>query len=222
MTEESSLHTGHRQRMREKLLSYGSDVMQSHELLEMLLFHSLRQGDTNPVAHRILESHPNVALGITDSYELTDVEGVGKNTANLLRVSTDTVLATLTESLKRAPMESEFTRKQFLWLWSRTRPDKRVAILLLDEKDRFVECRPLNISESRLPRGYARAIICALERTKATKVVLCHNHKTNVKTPSVEDIYLTGYLKKAITEKGYSLIAHYIITDTDCVDCPFD
>ena len=39
MTEESLIHKGHRQRMRDKLLSYGSEVMQSYELLEMLLFY---------------------------------------------------------------------------------------------------------------------------------------------------------------------------------------
>ena len=208
--------------MRERYEKNGADSFELHQLLEMLLFHSLRQGDTNPTAHRILEKHPRIAVGIADSHELTDVDGVGKNTANLLHISTDTVITALTENLKRAPMDSEFAKKQFLWLWTRIRPDKRVAILLLDDKNRFVECRPLNISESRLPRSYARSIVCALEKTGAKRVVLCHNHKSNVKSPSVEDIYLTGYLKRVITDKGCSLIAHYIITDTDCVDCPID
>ena len=54
MTEESSLHTGHRQRMREKLLSYGSDVMQSHELLEMLLYYVIPYKNTNPIAKRLI------------------------------------------------------------------------------------------------------------------------------------------------------------------------
>jgi len=50
--------------------------------------------------------------------------------------------------------------------------------------------------------------------------VLCHNHTNNEKSPSVEDIYLTGYLKKALSEKDFSLLAHYIITGTDCIECP--
>ena len=220
--EDKNVHKHHRQRMKAKYEKNGADAFLLHQLLEMLLFHSLRQGDTNPIAHKLLDSHPDLSMGITDPNDLTDVEGVGKNTANLLCISADTVITVLLESLKKAPMSSEFTVKQFMWLWFKIRSDKRVAILLLDSKNRFVECRSLNISESRLPRSYARAINCALEKTGAVKAVLCHNHKNNEKSPSVEDIYLTGYLKNALEDKGYELMSHYIITDTDCIECPVD
>lgn len=208
--------------MRERYERNGADVFELHQLLEMLLFHSLRQSDTNPLAHRILDSHPGVAFGTTASCELTDVEGVGENTANLLRISTDTVLSVLTEGIKKSPMDSEFTKKQFLWLWFKTRPEKRVALLILDSKDRFVECRALNISDSHLPRSYARSILCALEKYGAKRAVLCHNHRNGDRSPSVEDIYLTAYLKDALDKKGCSLLAHYIVAGNDCVECPIN
>ncbi len=218
--QKINVHKNHRKRIRERYEKNGADAFELHQLMEMLLFHSLRQGDTNPIAHKILDAHPDVAFGITDSYELTDVEGVGKNTANLLRISTDTVLTVLTEGLKKAPMDGEFTRKQFMWLWFRTRPEKRVAVLLLDSKNRFLECKALNISDSRLPRSYERSIVCALKKHGAVSAVLCHNHRNCEKSPSIEDIYLTAYLKNALEKKGFSLMAHYIVTGNDCVECP--
>ena len=54
MTEESLIHKGHRQRMRDKLLTYGSKVMQSYELLEMLLFYVIPYKNTNPTAKRLI------------------------------------------------------------------------------------------------------------------------------------------------------------------------
>ena len=41
---------GHRARMREKLLSRGSDALADYELLEMLLFFAMPKGDTKPLA----------------------------------------------------------------------------------------------------------------------------------------------------------------------------
>ena len=206
--------------MRERYERNGADAFDLHQLLEMLLFHSIRQRDTNPLAHRILDSHPDVAFGTSGSYELTDVEGVGENTANLLRISTDTVISVILEGMKKETLDSEFQRKVFVWLWLKSRPDKRVALLLLDSKNRFLGCKALNISESRMPRAYERAISCAMQKHKAEWAIICHNHRSGVTTPSVEDVYLTEYLNRALSKKGFKLLAHYIVTKTDCVECP--
>ncbi|MBE6587369.1 MAG: hypothetical protein E7647_03025 [Ruminococcaceae bacterium] len=218
--QNKNTHKNHRKRIRERYEKNGADVFEVHQLLEMLLFHSLRQGDTNPIAHRVLEAYPDLSLGTADPYELTGVEGVGKNTANLLSISADTVLAVMLDGLRRGSMDSAFTRMEYMWLWFKNKPGKMAAVLLLDTKNRFLECRPLNVGSSLLPKSYERAIIRALEKYGATSCVLCHNHTNNEKSPSVEDIYLTGYLKKALSEKDFSLLAHYIITGTDCIECP--
>ena len=206
--------------MRDRYEKNGAEAFDLHQLLEMLLFHSIRRGDTNPLAHRILEKHPDLAIGIPDSHELTDVCGVGDSTANLLHIATDTVLAALLESLKREPMSSSFTRMEYLWLWYKNKPSVRVAVLILDSKNRFLDCREIVVGANKIPKNYEEAIIKALDKKGARSAVLCHRHRDNSDSPSVEDIYLTGYLKKALEDKGYDLMAHYIVTDTDCIECP--
>ena len=47
MIEGKMIHKGHRQRMREKLFSHGSRVLQSYELLEMLLYYVIPYKNTN-------------------------------------------------------------------------------------------------------------------------------------------------------------------------------
>ena len=48
-------HSGHRKRMMEKLRRFGMDVFSDHEVLEILLYFAIRQGNTNPTAHRLLD-----------------------------------------------------------------------------------------------------------------------------------------------------------------------
>ena len=67
MKDTSNIHKNHRQRMREKYEKHGADLFETHQLLEMLLFHSMRQGDTNPTAHNLLNAHPKGAGGVTSS-----------------------------------------------------------------------------------------------------------------------------------------------------------
>ena len=44
-------HMGHRQRMLDKFRRFGLEIFSDHEVLEMLLYFAVRQGDTNPTAH---------------------------------------------------------------------------------------------------------------------------------------------------------------------------
>ena len=48
-------HMGHRQRMLDKFRRFGLEIFSDHEVLEMLLYFAVRQGDTNPTAHRLMQ-----------------------------------------------------------------------------------------------------------------------------------------------------------------------
>ena len=55
------IHDGHRDRMREKLLKNGEESLCDHELIEMLLYHSVPRKDTNPIAHELIEKFGSVS-----------------------------------------------------------------------------------------------------------------------------------------------------------------
>ena len=48
-------HAGHRKRTMAKFRQFGMDIFADHEALEILLYFAVRQGDTNPTAHRLLD-----------------------------------------------------------------------------------------------------------------------------------------------------------------------
>lgn len=80
------LHTGHRQRMKQRFLRFGADVFETHQLLEMLLYHSVPYRDTNPTARRLMLHFGTPRAILTAPQEqLTAICGVGERTARMLR-----------------------------------------------------------------------------------------------------------------------------------------
>ncbi len=208
--------------MREKYEKHGADVFETHQLLEMLLFHAIRQGDTNPMAHDLLSVCRDGSFSAMDTGALTEVKGAGAVCENLLRISSDTVTRMLLDTLKKEPMESEFSRKTFLWLWFKNKREKSVAILMLNARNKFVDCVEIAAGKTCRPEDYLEVIREKMKQSRAAKAVLCHNHKDNTKEPSVEDVYLTGYLKNGLLDEGIELLSHYVVTDTDVSECIID
>ena len=82
---DTGLHSGHRERMRDKFLDYGRDVFHSHELLEMLLFHAVQYKNTNPIAKKLLLRFSSVEGVLSASREeLLDAEKHPEKYPNLV------------------------------------------------------------------------------------------------------------------------------------------
>lgn len=82
---ESSIHDGHRKRVREAFLKRDLDSMPEHEILELLLFYSQPRGDTNKLAHELINTFGSLESVLSANYEdLMKVKGVGESTAALL------------------------------------------------------------------------------------------------------------------------------------------
>ena len=71
--------------MLDKFRRFGLEIFSDHEVLEMLLYFAVRQGDTNPTAHRLMQRFGSLhaVLEATED-ELQTVEGVGPRSAELL------------------------------------------------------------------------------------------------------------------------------------------
>lgn len=56
-TSKSNCHAGHRQRMRERYQQVGFSGFMTHEILEMLLYPAYTRVNTNPIAHKLLDTY---------------------------------------------------------------------------------------------------------------------------------------------------------------------
>lgn len=94
MNQESELHKGHRQRLRQRILDQGLDSLEPHEILEFLLSYSIPRQDTNPIAHALMLRFGSLegvlSAGIP---ELCGVKGVGPGSARWLATLGETIRA---------------------------------------------------------------------------------------------------------------------------------
>ena len=86
----ANLHEGHRQRLKERFLREGLDHFEPHTVLELLLFYAVPQRDTNELAHRLIARFGSLDAVFDAAFdELCAVEGIGRNTATLLKLVPD-------------------------------------------------------------------------------------------------------------------------------------
>ena len=58
----ASVNSGHRQRLRERMMKEGIAGFADHEVLEMLLFQYLPRRDTNKIAHNLLNNSARLPM----------------------------------------------------------------------------------------------------------------------------------------------------------------
>ena len=86
MEKVSSLHEGHRQRLRERFLR-DPESLAEHELLELALFYAIPRRDTNDIAHSLIEQFGSLSGVLEADIELLKtVSGIHNGAAAFLRV----------------------------------------------------------------------------------------------------------------------------------------
>lgn len=213
----SDMHKGHRERMRQRYLNGGSETFADHELLELLLFYATPRVNVNPTAHKLLAqfgSLQTVLLASAD--ELKTVDGIGESAAILLtlvralsrRITTEIPEPKKLASCPRA-LITEFMER-FLG-----EPLEHFYVACLDQHGKVLLNRCLNDGSVSFVEVNLRKIIEHALYTKASCVVLAHNHPSGYVMPSEEDIAITNRTQRALREIGVALLDHIIVSGHD-------
>ncbi len=212
--QEIPLHSGHRERLRERFLSGGSDALPDYELLELLLFMAVLRKDTKPLAKMLLnEFDGSFADLIAASPErLRQIEGLNDNMIASLKIveaaaqrlargkvfgkpaiaSWDALLDYCSARMARAPVE-EF-RVLFL---------DRKNVLIADEAQArgTVDHAPV----------YPREVVRRALELGASALILVHNHPSGDPTPSRSDIVVTREIAAAAKALQIEVHDHLVI-----------
>ena len=205
---------GHRQRLREKFDAAGCDALLDYELLELVLTYAIPRRDVKPLAKELLARYHSFP-GVLDAApeELAAIDGLGRNTATLLkliRVANIRYLARTMESLPLLNSPEHFAS------YARTRlGDKNYEVTLifyLNSQHRLMFCETAGTGSadavSVFPSEVARkALLCG-----AASVVICHNHPGGQCGPSPEDDAITHSVTNALGPLGIKMLDHVIVT----------
>lgn len=213
--KEKNHHTGHRQRMKQRFIRNGESAFDDHELLELLLFYSIPQGDTNLLAHQLMDYFGNLASIFDASIDdLTQVPGIGQHTALLIHMLPQIARRyhldrsrpkqVVRNTLDYAEwFEPHFfgARNEMAYMLSLNAKGKVLGFDLIDEGD-LLNCTL-----------FTRQVAEIAFRHRASAVVLAHCHVVGSIAPSPADHQTTLACRKTLDELSIALVDHLIFCD---------
>ncbi len=217
--QEKNIHTGHRSRVKAEFRQRGLEAFPEHRVLELLLFYALPQGDTNPLAHRLIDRFGSLA-GVMDASmeELSQVKGVGEHAATLLRLIPALCARYVASrsSLEGIADTSEQVR-QILEPYFFGARNEMVYVLCLDGKRKAIAVRKITEGSINAAEVTARRIVEEAMSLRASGIILAHNHTSGLAVPSQEDCATTHYLRQILSPLQIELVDHVVFCDDDMV-----
>lgn len=209
----NNIHVGHRERMREKLLLHGPRVFNTYELLEMLLYHSVRYKDTNPIAKKLMLEFSTIDAVLSAGDELLKVSGVGKSTAKMIS-AVDKFSAILTDkSDTGAEIFDDYHKTgRYFAEYFHKENEPRVAIMLLDSGLRMLCVEPVCEGDYGSAAVKAEMFLSTVVKERASVAVIAHSHPFGPLFPSRGDMATNVLVKDALESAGVMLLEHYVIS----------
>lgn len=215
-----NLHKDHRERMRNEFLENGfNEETPPHKILEMLLFYSIPRKDTNEIAHRLINTFGSFeAVFEAPVEQLVKVDGVGLNTATLLKL----ILPIVSRySSRKIIQQGEFrTSGQlgefFVAKYSGFKKET-FAITSLNANGKLLGFDILSVGDAVSVELSVRRVLETVIKRNPACVVMSHNHPAGNALPSADDIRLTANLSDTLENINVKLLDHIIVCDDDYV-----
>ncbi len=218
MSEIKSVHRGHRMRMRARFLSYGTQSMLPHQLLEMLLFYAIPYKDTNPLAHSLLDTFGTLRSVLeADRDALTAHVGIGRHTASFLADMSSYALSAIASS---DASEGEITHIDAILptlreLHENGRADA-VSVVLIGNNKRLISIERISEASIHSAAFDPNLLVKRALDAHASRVIVAHSHKDSY-LPTPDDDSITFLLRDRFSLIGAVMLEHYLITSRDCV-----
>ncbi|MCK0198910.1 DNA repair protein RadC [Ancylobacter sp. 6x-1] len=212
--EESSPHfLGHRERLRERFRTAGSEALPDYELMELVLFRAVPRADVKPLAKQLIQQFGSFAEAVNaPAARLREVKGVGDAIVTELKI-----VAAAAERVTRGKVKG----RTVLSSWSAVLDYCRAAMAFADKEQfriLFLDKRNQLIADEVQQRGtvdhtpvYPREVVKRALELAASAVILVHNHPSGDPTPSNADIQMTRTIVDVAKPLGIEVHDHIIV-----------
>lgn len=214
-----SVHSGHRQRVKERYSREGLESFEQHQALELMLFYCIPQRDTNEIAHRLIKRFGSIRKVLSACpKELEQVEGVGKNAACFLSLFSAVESYCRIQESKELSILSDIEQcGKYLARFFHNKKNETVYLLCLDAKCMVLDCRKVCEGSVNSASISIRKVVDMALTANATSAVLAHNHPSGMALPSSEDIETTKRVARALQMVDVTLSDHIIVAEDEYV-----
>ena len=208
--EESA--SGHRARLRKRLLDAGPAGFHDYELVEYLLTLTIPRVDTKPIAKKLIAQFGGIGPLLSASAETLKREGLSEATVAALKIAQAAALRLLETRVEGRPLLSSWEALgDYLHAAMAHSRVEEVRILFLNAKNMLMANEALwqgSVDEASV---HVREVIARAIALGATAIIIVHNHPSGDPTPSQQDIRLTRDLVEAGRHMKVTVHDHVIV-----------
>ena len=207
-----SIHSGHRERIRERLRTAGLEAFSEHEVLELLLTYAIPRADVNPLAHELITTFGSLSA-VLDAHEseLLRVKGMGKHAALLLTMMPQLMRRYQMSSLGERPVITTLAHaKAYCAPLFIGASEEQIYMICLDQAGHVLHRSLLHTGTVDQVMLHPRTVVETAIRHHAHAVILTHNHPSGIADPSQADLDITKRIGTALFMIGIKLVDHLI------------
>ena len=212
MSEALTDGTGHRARLRGRLIAGGHEALLDHELVEYLLALAIPRRDTKPLAKQLLHDFGGIGALLTADAGALARAGLSDGAVGALKIAQASALRLLkAEVLNRPVLSSWQALLDYLHADMAHLGIERVRILHLNSKNMLVADEVMSQGSVDEAAVYVREVIRRALELGATAIIIVHNHPSGDPQPSRQDIQLTREIVEAGRPLKIQVHDHVII-----------
>lgn len=204
--------SGHRARLRRRLIDNGPDALLDHELIEYLLALAIPRRDTKPMARKLLSDFGGLGALLSADSDTLLRSGVSEGVVAALKIAEASALRLLRTKISDRPILSDWQALQdYLHADMAHRAIERVRVLHLNTKNALI--RDDLMSEGSIDQAavHVREVIRRAIDLGSAAIILVHNHPSGDPQPSRQDIALTREIISAGKPLGIQVHDHIIV-----------
>ena len=210
---EKNIHSGHRKRVKANVIENGFSQLEEHKLLELMLFYSIPRGDTNELAHKLINHFGSFEeVFKADIEQLKRVDGVGENTAILIAAMGETFYRiSKSKPIKKKVYKNTEDLKELAVSLLQGEKNEKVFLICFDAKKTLKRAILISKGDEVSSEIDMKAVVKNLVDSNSSIAVLAHNHPDSSAEPSAHDIDSTRMLCVTLRKIGYALADHIIV-----------
>ncbi len=207
------LHTGHRQRLRDRFRKGGAEALPDYELLELVLFRAIPRRDTKDLAKRLIARFGSFAEVVNaPETRLKEVDGAGEAVITELKLLRAAALRLMKSEITAGPLLSSWALVlDYLKAAQGYEQREQFRILFLDKRNRLIADEVQGQGTVDHTPVYVREVVKRALELASTAIILVHNHPSGDPAPSRADIDMTKQIVDAGRPLGVTVHDHIIV-----------
>lgn len=215
VAKKKNIHEGHRARLFETASKAGLDALSEFQVLELLLAYVFPRGDTNPLAHALLEDYDDFANVVdADVEDLKHVPGINHRSATMIHMFSELFFHYASCRMGKKPKISCFADIiDLVETHLRFRNSENLMLFALSPGNVVTGKRRINTAESKQVGISVSEFTNFLSSSKAVSLVVGHCHPYGTALPSLDDEKAFKLVSDICHSCGVNLVDSLIVGD---------